>query len=89
MDRELLLPTDFGDYAWEIEAKGVCWEVSVRVGDRLVAVTFYDPVRLAQDIAAELRGGAYPELRRVLVVPRVTAEQMRAAIARVPREFFA
>ena len=88
MDRELSLPADFRDHAWEVEAKGVYWDVSVRIGDRVATVTFYDPVRLSQDIAEELGQRHCAELRRVLVVPHVTEEQMRMAVERAPAEFF-
>ena len=50
MSIKLTLPEDFEDYAWEAEAKGVFWDTSARIGDREVTVTFYDPVRLSQDI---------------------------------------
>ncbi len=49
-----MLPADFGDYAWEVEAKGVLMDVLVPVGDREVEVSFYDPVRLVQDLAEEM-----------------------------------
>lgn len=88
MDRELVLPADFHDYAWEVEAKGVFWDASVRLGNVEVAVTFYDPVRLTQDLADELAERPAFELRRALVVPSVTEEHMRAAIDRAPLEFF-
>ena len=88
MDRELSLPTDFRDHAGEVEAKGVFWDVPVRIDDRVVAVTFYDPVRLSQDIAEELVQRHCAELRRVLVVPCVDEEQMRMAVDRAPAEFF-
>lgn len=89
MARELLLPADFHDHAWEVEAKGVFWGASVRINDRVVDVTFYDPVRLSQDIAEELGQCLFTELRRVLVVPCVTEEQMRMAVERASAEFFA
>ncbi len=89
MKRMLSLPADFQDYAWEVEAKGVFWGASVCLGDRVVAVTFYDPVRLSQDIAEELEQCHFMGLHRVLVVPCVNEEQMRMAIDRAPIEFFA
>lgn len=57
MNRELVLPTDFHDCAWEVEVKGVLRDVPVRVGTGVVKITFYDPVRLGQDLAEELARG--------------------------------
>ena len=88
MDHDLVLPVDFKDYAWEVDAKGYLTGASVRVGDRLLAVTFYEPVRLAQDIAGELAGGRPFGAVRILVVERVREDDMRAAIAKMPAEFF-
>lgn len=88
MTRELVLPPDFHDYAWEVEAKGVFWDALVRLGDIDVAVTFYDPVRLLQDTTDELAERPTFGLERVLVVPKVTEEHMRTAVDRTPIEFF-
>jgi hypothetical protein len=88
MERELVLPRTFQDYAWEVEAKGVFWDALVRVGENSVAVTFYDPARLSQDLTEELDGRPSVELLRVLVVSSVTEERMRDAVDRAPLEFF-
>lgn len=88
MDRELVLPPDFEDYAWEVESKGVFWDATVRVGDGSVAVTFYDPARLSQEVNDELNDRSSVELVRTLIVPSVTEKQMRDAVARAPLEFF-
>lgn len=88
VDRELILPADFSDYAWEVESKGYFSEVDVRVGDKLVQVTFYEATRLAQDIAEELADDRTFTVSRLLVLERVTVENMRAAIARAPGKLF-
>lgn len=88
MERELVLPDDFYDYEWEVEQKGVFWQGLARLGDVEVPITFYDPVRIAQDISAELEQRPTLDLRRVLVIPAVTEAHMRAAIAHVPMTFF-
>jgi len=88
MDRELVLPPDFEDYAWEVEAKGVFWDATVRMGDASVAVTFYDPARLSQEIIDELNDRSSFELLRTLVVPSVTEKEMRDAVARASLGFF-
>ncbi len=88
MSIKLTLPEDFEDYAWEAEAKGVFWDTSARIGDREVTVTFYDPVRLSQDIEEDLREHRVMELNRVLVIPRVTKQHMLEAADRASPEFF-
>lgn len=88
MERELVLPPDFHEYAWEAESKGVFWDASVRLAGVVVAVTFYDPVRLSQDAVDELAERPAFELRRVLVIPKVTEDHMQAAVDRAPTEFF-
>jgi hypothetical protein len=88
VERELVLPADFDDYAWEVASKGVFWDVSVRLEGVEVAVTFYDPVRLSQDVADELAERSVLSLRRVRIVPSVTEEYMQHAIQRAPIEFF-
>jgi hypothetical protein len=88
MDRELILPTDFDDYAWEVESKGYFWDASVRIGVRVVPVAFYEPTRLAQDIADELAAGRAFTASRLIVLERVTLEGMRDAVARAPSELF-
>lgn len=85
--RVLLLPDDYSEFAWEVEAKGVFPEVAVRVGDKIVGVTFYDPVRLRQDVESELLAGRNFAINRLLVVPKVNLAEMRAAINTVGSEF--
>lgn len=88
MARELVFPPDFQEYAWEVEAKGVFWDATVRVGDLTLPVIFYDPVRLAQDVQEELAVRPAFVARRLLVVPAVTVENMRRAVSSAPTEFF-
>ena len=87
MIRELVLPPNFGDYAWEVEAKGYC-DAAVRVNDSLISVTFYDPTRLEQEIGDDIEAGRLFTLKRLLVVERVTLENMQSAIATARSEFF-
>ncbi len=88
MDRELVLPADFGDYAWEVESKGYFSEASVRIGGHLVGVSFYEPARLIQDITEELAAGRPFASPRLLVLERVTLENMGAAVERAPAALF-
>lgn len=88
LSRKLIFPEDFSDYAWEVESKGYFDGASVKVGDRCINVTFYDPTRLSQDIREDFRAFGMMELRRVLVVESVTEEEMMLAVDRATDEFF-
>lgn len=88
MERKLVLPPDFPEYAWEVEAKGVFWDAKVLVEGTPVPVTFYDPSRLSQDVSEELAERVGLELPRVLVIPTLTEDNMRRAVDRAPAEFF-
>ncbi|WP_077489823.1 hypothetical protein [Sinomonas mesophila] len=88
MKRELVLPPDFDDYGWEVEYKGVFWGGAVRVDDRLINVIFYAPVRLQQDIAADPSAGRLFTEKHLLVVARVTLENMRWVVENAPDGFF-
>jgi hypothetical protein len=85
---ELVLPEDYDDYAWEVESKGWYPSASVRLGTREVPVMFYDPTRLAQDIEADLVGDHVSTFARLIVVERLTVENMARAARRLDRTFF-
>lgn len=85
---ELVLPDDFDEYGWEVEAKGCLLDVTVRWSGRDFAVSFYDSVRLAQDVAADLEQAGHVLIGRVVVVERVTAGTMREAARALPARFF-
>lgn len=88
MTCELRLPADFHDYAWEVEAKG--WfpaDVAVP-GGATHRVMFYDPVRLRQDIEADLAAGRPVSVTRLIVVEQVTAGLMARAVESLPEDFF-
>jgi hypothetical protein len=87
MTRELVFPPDFSDYAWEVESKGY-FDADVRVGDPLVSVAFYDPTRLQQEVDDDIEAGRLFALKRLLVVERVTIDNMKSAVAEAPSEFF-
>ncbi|GHH71568.1 hypothetical protein [Promicromonospora soli] len=85
---ELVLPEDFGEYAWEVEAKG-WFQCPVRAGGQTANVTFYDPARLAQDVSADHASRVPFTVTRLVVIERVTADLMREALGLLPEEFFA
>lgn len=88
MTIELRLPDDFDGYAGEVEAKGVFWDAMARIDDREIRITFYDPARLAQDVAEEIHSQKVFALGRLVVVERTTREHMETAVASLPSEFF-
>lgn len=88
-DRNLQLPDDFDEFAqWEVQSKGFFEHAVVRVGNIAVPVTFYDAVRLGQEVLSEIDAGHVFSVRRLLVVPQLTVERMRAAVAEAPEGFF-
>lgn len=83
---ELVLPDDFDEYAWEVESKGVFWDVRVRYGGREYPVTFYEPERLAQDAAEELDEGKPFFEPNIIVVRKVSKDAMIAAVAELAKD---
>lgn len=53
-DYKLIFPSDFDDYAWEVELKGYFDDTLLEYQGKIYKLTFYDPIRLAQEIADEL-----------------------------------
>lgn len=66
-------------------AKGF-FEAQVSICGKVVSVSFYDPVRLAQDIASEIEGGTIPVFRNLIVLQAVTKEAMQMAVERTAKE---
>ncbi|SEE94928.1 hypothetical protein [Jiangella alba] len=87
MSPELRLPGDFPDHAWEVEAKGWFAAEVALPGGGTRTVTFYDPVRLRQDVEADLDAGRPVSITRLIVVERVTADLMARAVASLPGGF--
>ena len=86
-DRNLEFPDGFDECAqWEVQSKGFFEHAVVRFGDVAVPVTFFDPVRLRQEVLSETYAGRAFSVKRLLVVPKVTVEQMRTAVADAPAE---
>lgn len=86
----IIPPADFDEYDWRLtESKGYL-DVDVELGDgRVAQVSFYDPVRLAQDIEAEFDEGSVPvSWKRLIVVRTVTPETLQQALDALPAGFF-
>jgi hypothetical protein len=85
---KLKLPDDFEDYAWEVEAKGVFWDAHALVEDRDVPVVFYDRRRLAQDVEDDIREQHFAAIAHLIVIDRLTIEQMTDAMNQIDSSFF-
>ncbi len=85
---ELRFPDYLDDYEFETEAKGYLTEVRILAGAAGYTLTVYDPVRLAQDAAHEVRRYGYMALANVIVVPKVTRDEIARAAALLARSGF-
>lgn len=84
-------PDGFDQLDWNMaDSKGYIEDIVVQVSPgHEVAVTFYDPIRLAQDIEAELNEGASSlSWLRLVVVKEISMGALQAAIDAAPSEFF-
>lgn len=73
---------------WEIQQKGWFEQALVHLPDgSTVPVCFWDPVRLTQDLEADLKSGrsciAEPGM---IVIPEVTVKNMQAAVGELYSE---
>ncbi len=87
----IIPPADFDEHDWQItESKGHLDDADVELADgRIVPVTFYEPVRLAQDIATELSlGSTSVSWKRLIIVAKVTPTALQSAVDAAPPEFF-
>jgi len=78
---QLVLPDDFDANEWEVRAKGYYVDAVVRVDGQEVAVAFYDPARLQQDVEAELSSGFVVLPAHTVVLGEVTRKNMEAFVA--------
>jgi len=87
MERDNLL-ISFPDYynndeyvQFEIESKGYFVDVYVKADSKLYRISFYDAVRLSQDITLHLEeGNPYFFEENLLILTKVTKEKMTQAI---------
>ena len=89
MKAKLVLPEEFDDYyAWEVEEKGVFFRATAKLDGREIPLTFYNPIRLAQDIEEEFRSRHSMAISNLVIVQRVTRDNMTAAVEAMGPEFF-
>jgi|GEM_PF-1696317 len=75
---------------WEIQQKGYFQHAVVFLADgSALPVSFWDPVRLSQDLETDVRSGGkcIAELGMV-IIPEVTVENMKAAIKELHQKGF-
>jgi len=76
----LVLPGDFDGYEWEVKAKGFFSEARLSVSGKRYRLTFYDPIRLSQEIEGELQRGELFFEPNLLIVNSVTRSGMERAV---------
>jgi hypothetical protein len=81
----LKLPDDFDDYGWEVEAKGWFSDARLSLSGKDYRINFYDPARLAQEIADEHERCAVFCEPNLVVVGKVTRAAMRNAVEELVR----
>jgi len=74
--------------AFEVPQKGWYDGLTVELeGGRRIPLFFYDPIRLAQDLAADTaQGEPFVAEHFMVVVPEVTEEAMRTAVSILHRK---
>lgn len=89
MEPVLILPDYFDDLvAFETEEKGYLCDVRVIFGRQEITVDFYDPVRLSQEVAADIERGRAFAVQNLLVIPKVTVDEMNKTVQGERRTFF-
>lgn len=73
------LPADFADYEWEVSAKGWFSEALITIAEKQYRVTFYDAVRLSQEIESALENNTLFFEPNLVVVRSVTRAEMERA----------
>jgi hypothetical protein len=85
---QIVYPARMDDYDWEMTRSKGWIEITVRWAEDEKAITFYDPVRLAQEVEAAVARQGYFAESAVIVVPAVTEEAVEAAVARLAQRRF-
>lgn len=75
----LNLSDDFSEYAWEVESKG-CFEVDIKIFDKIYTFNFYDLIRLNQTIEDDLNLNQYFFYENMVVLPKVNLRNIEKFI---------
>lgn len=84
-DYSLNLPEDFSDYEWEVTAKGCFSEAFLSIAGVRYRLSFYDAIRLQQEIEGALEAGTMffePNLFVIKAVDKVKIEEAAALLVR-------
>ncbi len=76
----LIFPEYLDGYEHETESKGYLVDVKVVTGDTTLELTVYNPARLVQELGDEMRSAGYFAVARLLVVPKVTRDEVSKAV---------
>lgn len=80
-DYSLVFPDWFDDLVeWEVEKKGWFSEARLVLSETQYRLSFYDPVRLSQDIESEIQSREFFFEPNLIVVPSVTRVDMEKSI---------
>jgi hypothetical protein len=79
-DYSLNFPKDFSDYEWEVTAKGCFSEVSLSVGGIHYRLSFYDSIRLQQEIESALESGVMFFEPNLIVIKTVDKAKIEEAV---------
>jgi hypothetical protein len=74
------LPADFADYEWEVTAKGCFFEARLTVCGKHYRPSFYDVLRLGQEIESDLERGDAFFAPNLVIVRSVTRSDMERAV---------
>lgn len=79
----IIFPKNIEDYEWELSSKGYFSETEFIHEDRIYKISFYDPVRLSQEIEdALLKGEAFLD-KNTVVIQEVSMVNMKRAIEEI------
>ncbi len=79
----LKMPSDFLDYEWEVEAKGCFFNAFLQEGQNEYQLQFYDPTRLAQEIADALAKDTCFYEENLVVVQVVNLRSIENAVRKL------
>ncbi|WP_299390695.1 hypothetical protein [Pelagibius sp.] len=82
---QIVWPSDFDRIEWLLESKGVLFDIEVKVGDHTIMATFYDPVRLSQDIEEEIQSSGFFSETFIIVLERLTKRNIEATLDKMYR----
>jgi|ERR1019366_1193664 hypothetical protein len=79
MTYKVILPSDFDEHGWEVEAKG-WFAASVEFDGLMIELLFYDPTRLQQEIEDALSANRVFFERNIIVVSTVNRASIEASV---------